>query len=58
MKNILDNIRNYLNDEEIIDGAIKQKFIKTKELTESQFKLLNKIATTKINKNLEEIEKT
>jgi coenzyme F420 hydrogenase subunit beta len=43
--------------EEIVDGAIKQKFIKTKELTESQFKLLNKIAETKINKNLEDIEK-
>ena len=43
--------------EEIVEGAIKQKFIKAKDLTESQFKLLNRIAETKINKNLEDIEK-
>ncbi|MBE6508170.1 MAG: hydrogenase [Methanobrevibacter sp.] len=43
--------------EEIVNGAIKQEFIEAKELTESQFKLLTKIAETKINKNLEEIEK-
>ena len=43
--------------EDIVNGAIKEKFIKTKELTESQFKLLNTIAETKINKNLEYIEK-
>ena len=39
--------------EEIINGAIKQEFIEAKDLTESQFKLLNKIAESKINKNLE-----
>ena len=43
--------------EEIIKGAIKQKFIETKELTESQFKLLNGIAQGKINRNLETIER-
>ena len=43
--------------EDIVNGAIKEKFIKTKELTESQFKLLNTIAETKIDKNLEYIEK-
>lgn len=43
--------------EDIVNGAIKQKFIKAKELRESQFKFLNKIAETKINKNLENIEK-
>ena len=43
--------------EEIVNGAIEQKFIEAKELSESQFKLLNSIAQTKIRKNLEEIEK-
>ena len=43
--------------EEIIKGAIKQKFIEAKELTESQFKLLNGIAQGKINRNLETIER-
>ena len=43
--------------EEIIDGAIEQKFIEAKELTEPQFELLNRIAETKISKNLEIIEK-
>lgn len=43
--------------EEIVNGALKQKFIEAKDLTESQFKLLNRIAETKISKNLEEIEK-
>jgi len=42
--------------EKIVDGAVKQKYIKAKELTESQFKLLNKIAENKKNKNLEHIE--
>ena len=42
--------------EEIVDGAIKQKFIKAKDLTESQFKLLTRIAESKISKNLETIE--
>ena len=43
--------------EDIINGAIKQNFIKTKELTESQFNLLNRIAETKIKNNIEHIEK-
>ena len=43
--------------EEIVDGAIEQKFIEAKELTEPQFELLNRIAESKINKNLEIIEK-
>ncbi len=43
--------------EEIVNGAIEQKFIEAKELTEAQFKLLNRIAESKINKNLEYIEK-
>ena len=43
--------------EDIIEGAIEQKFIKAKELTEPQFNLLNRIAQTKINKNLETIER-
>ena len=42
--------------EQIVDGAINQKFIESKELTESQFRLLNKIAESKINKNLKNIE--
>ncbi len=43
--------------EEIVNGAIEQNFIEAKDFTESQFDLLNKIAETKINKNLENIEK-
>ena len=43
--------------EDIIEGAIEQKFIEAKELTEPQFNLLNRIAQTKINKNLETIER-
>ena len=43
--------------EEIVNGALEQKFIEAKELTEIQFSLLNKIAQSKINKNVEEIEK-
>ena len=43
--------------EEIVNGALEQKFIEAKELSEIQFNLLNKIAQTKINKNIEEIEK-
>lgn len=42
--------------EDIVNGAIKQKFIKSKELTESQFKLLNRISASKTSKNLETIE--
>ena len=42
--------------EEIVKGAIEQEFIEAKDLTESQFKLLNRIAETKISKNLEYIE--
>ena len=43
--------------EEIVNGALEQKFIEAKELTDSQFNLLIKLAVNKINKNLEEIEK-
>ena len=43
--------------EEIVNGAIKQEFIEAKDLTESQFKLLNRLAANKISKNLEYIEK-
>jgi coenzyme F420 hydrogenase subunit beta len=43
--------------EEIVNGALEQKFIEAKELTEFQFNLLNKLAQNKINKNMEEIEK-
>ena len=43
--------------EDIVNGAVKQKFIKTKELTESQFKLLTNIADSKLTRNLENIEK-
>lgn len=43
--------------EDIVEGAIKQEFIKAKDLNESQFDLLNKIAETKIRKNLETIER-
>ena len=43
--------------EEIIEGAIEQEYIQAKDLNESQFKLLNKIAQSKINKNLETIER-
>ncbi len=43
--------------EDIVKGAIEQKFIESKELAEPQFELLNKIAESKINKNLETIER-
>ena len=43
--------------EQIVNGAISQKYIEGKDLTESQFGLLNKIAESKINKNLDNIEK-
>lgn len=43
--------------EEIVDGAIKEKFIESKNFTESQFNLLNKLAENKINKNMEYIER-
>lgn len=43
--------------DEIVKGALEQKFIEAKELTEFQFNLLNNIAESKISKNLEEIEK-
>ena len=43
--------------EQIVNGAIKGGFIEAEDFTESQFKLLNKIAETKINKNLETIER-
>ena len=43
--------------EEIVNGALEQKFIESKDFTESQFNLLNKLAENKINKNLEHIER-
>ena len=43
--------------EEIIEGALEQEFIEAKDFTESQFKLLNRIAESKINKNLEYVER-
>ncbi|MBP3791070.1 MAG: Coenzyme F420 hydrogenase/dehydrogenase, beta subunit C-terminal domain [Methanobrevibacter sp.] len=43
--------------EEIVNGAIKQEFIKAKDLNESQFNLLNRLAGNKIAKNLENIER-
>lgn len=43
--------------EEIVNGAIKQEFIKAKDLNESQFNLLNRFAGNKIAKNLENIER-
>ena len=43
--------------EEIVNGALEQKFIEAKELTELQFNLLINIAESKINKNMEEIER-
>jgi coenzyme F420 hydrogenase subunit beta len=43
--------------EEIVNGAIDEKFIEAKELDEGQFALLNKLAANKISRNLEHIEK-
>ena len=43
--------------EKIIEGAIKQKYLKAKELTPSQLKLLERIASNKSKENLENIEK-
>ena len=43
--------------EEIVNGAIKQEFIKAKDINESQFNLLNRLAGNKIAKNLENIER-
>lgn len=43
--------------EEIIESALEQEFIEAKDFTESQFKLLNRIAESKINKNLEFVER-
>ncbi|MEE0901866.1 MAG: Coenzyme F420 hydrogenase/dehydrogenase, beta subunit C-terminal domain [Methanobrevibacter sp.] len=43
--------------EEIVNGAIEQEFIESRDLNESQFKLLNRLAQNKISKNLETIER-
>ena len=43
--------------EEIVNGAIEDRFIESKEFTDSQFNLLNRIAESKISKNLENIER-
>ena len=42
--------------EEIIKGAIEQKYIEAEEFSDSQFDLLNRLAENKLNKNLEHIE--
>ena len=42
--------------EKIINGAIKQKYLKAKELTPSQLKLLERIASNKSKTNHENIE--
>ena len=42
--------------EEIVDGAIKDRFIEVKDFSNEQFELLDRIASSKINKNLENIE--
>ena len=42
--------------EEIVNGAINEKYIETEDLTEAQFELLTKIAQTKTDRNLENIE--
>ena len=43
--------------EDIVNGAIEQKFIEAKDFSQPQFELLNRIAGSKISKNSEEIEK-
>ncbi|WP_295622302.1 Coenzyme F420 hydrogenase/dehydrogenase, beta subunit C-terminal domain [uncultured Methanobrevibacter sp.] len=43
--------------EEIVNGAIEQRFIEAKALTDSQFELLNRIAESKTRKNIETIER-
>ena len=43
--------------EEIIEGAIKQEFIETKEFSKTQFDLLNRLAEGKIKRNLETVER-
>ena len=42
--------------EEIVNGAINEKYIEAEDLTEAQFELLTKIAQTKTDRNLENIE--
>ena len=43
--------------QEIIDGAIEDKFIEANELSDSNFELLTRIAGSKISKNLEYVER-
>ena len=43
--------------EEIVNGAIEQKFIEAEDFTEPKFNLLKKLAEGKTKRNLEEIEK-
>lgn len=43
--------------EEIINGAIEQEFIEAKSFNESQFDLLNRIAESKIERNMEFVER-
>ena len=42
--------------EEIVNGAIEQRYIEAEDFTDSQFALLERLAENKINKNLEHIE--
>ena len=42
--------------EEIVNGAIEQRYIEAKDFTQEQFDLLNRLAQNKIEKNLEHIE--
>ena len=42
--------------ENIVEGAVKDGFIEVKDFSDSQFELLERIASSKIEKNLENIE--
>lgn len=42
--------------ENIVEGAVKDGFIEVKDFSDSQFELLERIASSKIDKNLENIE--
>lgn len=42
--------------EQIVDGAIDEKFIEARELGQSQFRLLERLASNKTERNLETIE--
>lgn len=42
--------------EKIIDGAVEEKFIEVRDFSNEQFELLDRIASNKLGKNLENIE--